>query len=149
VLPLLGVYLTPLQAGVLALGLNVGSYGAEVVRGGINSVPTGQREAAIACGMGSWAQFRRVILPQALVVILPSAGNLYIDLLKASALVSLITLADLTYEGEMLRVEGHNTFEVFGLLLVLYFLLASAIAAVVRLLERRVRRGIDAAGTTA
>lgn len=144
VLPLLGFSLTPLTAGVLALGLNVGSYGAEVVRGGVQAVPHAQREAAIALGMNRWAQFRRVVLPQALVVILPSAGNLYIDLLKLSSLVSLINLADITFRGQAQRLTSGETLAIFTVMLVLYFILASIIAMVVRMLERRVRRGIDA-----
>jgi polar amino acid transport system permease protein len=144
VLPLFGLSLTPLTAGVLALGLNVGSYGAEVVRGGVQAVPHGQREAAIALGMNRRAQFRRVVLPQALVVILPSAGNLYIDLLKLSSLVSLVNLADITFRGQALRLTSGETFAIFTAMLVLYFILASIIAMVVRLLERRIRRGIDA-----
>jgi polar amino acid transport system permease protein len=144
VLPLLGLSLTPLTAGVLALGLNLGSYGAEVVRGGVQAVPQAQREAAIALGMSRWAQFRRVVLPQALVVILPSAGNLYIDLLKLSSLVSLINLADITFRGQALRLTSGETFAIFTVMLVLYFILASIIAMVVRMAERRARRGIDA-----
>jgi polar amino acid transport system permease protein len=144
VLPLLGLSLTPLTAGVLALGLNVGSYGAEVVRGGVQAVPHAQREAAIALGMNRWAQFRRVVLPQALVIILPSAGNLYIDLLKLSSLVSLINLADITFRGQALRLTSGETFAIFTAMLVLYFILASIIAMGVRVLERRIRRGIDA-----
>ena len=144
VLPLLGLSLTPLTAGVLALGLNLGSYGAEVVRGGVQAVPQAQREAAIALGMNRWAQFRRVVLPQALVIILPSAGNLYIDLLKLSSLVSLINLADITFRGQAQRLTSGETLAIFTVLLVLYFILSSFIAMVIRVVERRIRRGIDA-----
>jgi polar amino acid transport system permease protein len=144
VLPLLGLSLTPLTAGVLALGLNLGSYGAEVVRGGVKAVPQAQREAATALGMKRWAQFRRVVLPQALVVILPSAGNLYIDLLKLSSLVSLINLADITFRGQAQRLTSGETLAIFTVMLVMYFILASIIAMLIRVLERRIRRGIDA-----
>lgn len=145
-LPTAGLSLSPLAAGVAAIGLNSGSYGAEIVRGGLKSVPQGQREAAIVLGMSRWAQFRRVILPQALVIILPSACNQFIDVLKLTSLVSLVTLADITYEGQNLRLSSGETFAIFGVMLVFYFVLSSIIAAGMRALERHVRRGIDAAG---
>lgn len=146
VLPLFGYELTPLTAGVLAIGLNSGSYGAEIVRGGVQAVPKGQIEAARVLGMSSWARFRHVVMPQALVIILPSAGNQLIDLLKLTSLVSLVTLADLTFEGQALRLTHGETFQIFSVILVIYFIFSSGIAAGTRMLERRVRRGIDASG---
>jgi polar amino acid transport system permease protein len=141
VLPFAGVSLSPLAAGVLALGLNTGSYGAEIVRGAVQAVPAAQREAAAALDVPRWPTFRHVILPQALVVILPSAGTLLIDLLKLTSLVSLITLHDLTFEAQRVRLATGDTVEAFAAVLVIYFVLASAIDAGVRLLERRARRG--------
>lgn len=149
VLPLFGLELTPLTAGVLAIGLNSGSYGAEIVRGAVQAVPKGQVEAATVLGMSAWKRFRHVVLPQALVIILPSAGNQLIDLLKLTSLVSLITLADITFEAQALRTTYGDTLQIFSAVLVFYFVLASGIAAGTRALERRVRRGIDAAGTGA
>ncbi len=102
-LPPFNLTLTAFQAGALALGLNVGAYMAEVVRGGINAVDHGQIEASIALNMSPMLRLRRVILPQALVRILPPVGNLLIDLLKLSALVSLITLSDMTFHAFKLR----------------------------------------------
>src|SRR5690606_3067203 len=95
--PLLGVNFTPLIAGVLALGINMGAYGAEVVRGGIQAVPVGQTEAGIALNMTERQRLTQVILPQAVPVILPPFGNLMIEILKGTALVSLITLSDLAF----------------------------------------------------
>ena len=89
VLPLLGVPITPLQAGVLALGLNVGAYGAEVVRGAVRSVAKEQHEACVALNLTRWQCLRHVILPQALVVMLPVFGNNAVELLKGTAVVSL------------------------------------------------------------
>lgn len=143
VLPFFGLPLSPFAAGVLALGLNEGSYGAEVVRGALQAVPKGQREAATVLGMSRWARFRRVIFPQALVLILPPAGNLAIDLLKLTSLVSLVTLSDITFEGQQLRLSAGDPLAVFGVLLVIYFVLATLIAAGFRVLERRARRGLD------
>lgn len=144
VLPFMGVSLTPFAAAVVALGLNTGSYGAEIVRGAVKSVPVAQREAAAALDLGRWATFRRVVLPQALVVILPSAGTLLIDLLKLTSLVSLITLGDLTFQAQGVRLTNGETAQVFGIALLMYFVLASLIDAGVKALERRARRGFDA-----
>jgi polar amino acid transport system permease protein len=142
-LPAFGLRLTPIAAAVLALGLNVGAYGAEIVRGAIKAVPPGQVEAAIALNMRPLLRLRRVVLPQALVAMLPPFGNLMIELLKGTALVSLITLSDLTFQAQVLRSSTGRTLAVFSLTLLFYFLMASVITAAVRLLERRVSRGLD------
>lgn len=136
-LPPFNISITAFQAGVMALGLNVGAYGAEVVRGAIQAIPRGQIEAAIALNMSRSLMMRRVILPQALVRILPPFGNLLIELLKATALVSLITLSDITFQALTLRQSVGRTTEVFILLLVIYFLIAYPLTLGVRWLERR------------
>jgi len=143
VLPFIGVTLTPLQAGVLALGLNVGAYGAEVVRGAINSVGREQYEACVALNLGRWQCMRHVILPQALLVMLPTFGNNAIELLKATAVVSLISLTDLTFQAQVVRAQTGNTLVPFATILLLYFLMALTISWGVRSLERRMARGLD------
>ena len=136
-LPPFNIELSAFQAGVLALGLNVGAYGAEVVRGAIRATPRGQIEAAIALNMSRTLMMRRVILPQALVRILPPFGNLLIELLKATALVSLISLADVTFQAGTLRQSVGRTTESYTLLLVIYFLIAYPLTLGVRWLEGR------------
>jgi len=137
-LPLLGIELTALAAGVAALGLNYGAYGSEIVRSAILAVPKGQTEAAIALNMSPMLRMRRVILPQAMVIMLPSFSNLAIELLKGTSLVSLITMADLTYQGMILRTfDASRTFEIFGLILLLYFVMAYPLTLMMRWLERR------------
>jgi polar amino acid transport system permease protein len=140
-LPLLGVNLTAIAAGIIVLGLNIGAYGAEVVRGSVQSIDKGQFEAGTALNMTTFQRMRLIIMPQALVRILPPAGNLLIELLKTTALVSLITLSDLTYEGKLLRDESLRTVEVFAMLLVIYFGIASLMTYGVRRLEFRLKRG--------
>lgn len=136
-LPPFNIRVTAFQAGVLALGLNVGAYGAEVVRGAIRAIPRGQVEAAIALNMSRGLMMRRVILPQALVRILPPFGNLLIELLKATALVSLITLSDVTFQAGTLRQSVGRITETYVLLLVIYFLIAYPLTLGVRWLERQ------------
>lgn len=136
-LPPFNLELSALQAGILALGLNVGAYGAEVVRGAIKAIPRGQIEAAIALNMPRSMMMRRVIIPQAMVRMLPPFGNLLIELLKATSLASLITLSDVTFQALSLRQTVGRNAEVFGLLLVIYFLLAYPLTLGVRWLERQ------------
>jgi polar amino acid transport system permease protein len=143
VLPLFGVPITPMQAGVLALGLNVGAYGAEVVRGAILAIPREQYEACTALNLTRFQRMRFVILPQALVLMLPTFGNNAIELLKGTAIVSLISLADMTFQAQVVRAQTGNTAFPFLTILVLYFLMATAIGTVTRRLERGLSEGLD------
>ena len=143
VLPFFGISLTPLQAGVLALGLNVGAYGAEVVRGAIRSIGKEQYEACVALNLGRWQAMRNVILPQALLLMLPTFGNNAIELLKATAVVSLISLTDMTFQAQVVRAQTGNTLVPFATILFLYFIMALAISHAMRALERRMARGLD------
>lgn len=136
-LPPFNIELTALQAGILALGLNVGAYGAEVVRGAIQAIDRGQVEASIALNMSPALMMRRVIIPQAMVRMLPPFGNLLIELLKATSLASLITLSDITFQAATLRQTVGRIPEVFSLLLIIYFLLAYPLTLGVRWLEGR------------
>lgn len=138
VLPLLGVSLEAVTVGILVLGLNAGAYGAEVVRGAIVAVPKGQWEAAVSLNLSRLQTLRRIILPQALPAMLPPAGNLLIELLKNTALVSLITITDLTFSAQILRAETLKTTEIFSLVLLMYFGAAMALAWAMRVFERRV-----------
>jgi polar amino acid transport system permease protein len=140
-LPMLGVQLSAMTAGVLAIGLNYGAYGAEVVRSSIQAVPKGQTEAAIALNMTTFQKMRIVILPQALLLMTPTFGNLTIELLKGTALVSLVTLSDLTFQAMLLRTATMKTAEIFGLLLIFYFLIAYPVSLGFRWLERKLSVG--------
>lgn len=139
---LLNIQISAMAAAVLALGLNYGAYGSEVVRSSILSVPKGQYEAATALNMSPWLRMRRIILPQALVLMLPSFGNLQIELMKGTSLVYLITLMDLTYQGMVLRTfDSSKTTEIFVLMLILYFILSYSLTMIIRYAERRAVRG--------
>ncbi len=138
VLPLLGISLDPMTAGILVLGLNIGAYGAEVVRGAVLAVPPGQHEAAAALGFTPRRTRWTIVMPQALPVMLPAAGNLLVELLKGTALVSLITLGDLTFAAQTLRASTLRTAEIFTLVLILYFAVAAILTAGTRWIERRV-----------
>jgi len=138
VLPQLGVTISPIVCGVVGLGLNYGAYGAEVVRGSINAVPTGQWEAATALSMTRARRMRRVIFPQAWALMIPSLTNLLIQLLKGTAIVGFITLVDLTVALDRLRIQTDTFF--YGLVgLAIYFVLAYALTLAMNALEVRAK----------
>ncbi|MGW4791000.1 ectoine/hydroxyectoine ABC transporter permease subunit EhuC [Nonomuraea sp. NPDC004297] len=137
---LTGFQLDTLFAGILALGLNLGAYGSEVVRGAVQAVPAGQREAAIALNLSPYQRMRRVILPQAFVEMVPPMNNLLIELLKSTSLLSVITVTDLAYQGRLLVNSGSDQLVVFALLLVIYFLLSYLITLLMRYVEGRAAR---------
>lgn len=141
-LPPFDVRLTPFSVAVLGLGLNIGAYGAEVMRGALSSVPRGQIEAAVALNISPFHRFFNIVLPQALANAIPPSTNLLIELLKGTSLVSLITLADLTFRANQLVEATFRTTEIFTIALVIYFVIAQAINLLMRLLERRLTRGI-------
>jgi len=144
VLPTFGLEMPAFIVGVLAVGMNVGGYFAEVVRSAVQSVPKGQYEASIALNLPNASRMRRIILPQAIRLMLPPWGNLLIELLKGTAIVSLITLHDLTFEATSLNNANFQTLQNLGTALLLYYILGRfVIIPIVRALERRFNRGIS------
>ncbi len=132
--------LTPFVASVVALGLNEAAYMAEVVRAGLLSVDRGQYEASMALGMRRGLALRRVILPQALRVIVPPAGNQFISLLKATSLVSVISGGDLLTAAENISSANLHTIELMLVATFWYLLVTSLCSAGQHLLERRLGR---------
>lgn len=146
VLPLFGLTLPKFVAGFVSVGLNVGSYGAELVRGAIQSVPKGQWEAAYALYMSPAKRMRRIILPQAIGIMLPPWGNLLIELLKGTALVSLISVADLMFQARQINASTFLSAQSFGIALVIYYILARFfITPFMRRMERAMARRLGKA----
>jgi polar amino acid transport system permease protein len=144
VLPLFGITLEKFTAGFLAVGLNLGAYGAELVRGAVQSVPKGQYEAAIALNLHPFTRMRRIIFPQALLAMLPPWGNLLIELLKATALVALISVPDLMFEAKMTNMTTFLSAQTFGTALIIYYVIARLIISPgMRWLEKRLSRKIS------
>jgi polar amino acid transport system permease protein len=142
-LPAFGIQFSAFLASVVALGLNYGAYGSEVVRGAILAIPKGQTEASIALNMTNFQRMRLVILPQAFRMMLPGFGNISIELLKGTSLVSLITLTDLTYKGLIIQNTNISyTMPVFVALLISYFIIALPLIIMARKLEKRAARGV-------
>ncbi|MEU6354226.1 ectoine/hydroxyectoine ABC transporter permease subunit EhuC [Streptomyces sp. NPDC047072] len=138
-LPLFGWQLVPMWAGVSALGLTYGAYGSEVVRGSLAAVPPAQKEAGIALNFTRWQRLRLIEMPQAWPEMVPPFNNLLIELLKGTALVSIITVADMTFAGNLVRLGTNETTPIYTLLLVVYFVLAFLITRGMRLVERRAK----------
>ena len=127
----------PYWCAVLAFALNTAAYTAEIIRGGMQSVPRGEREAARSLGLSRWQELRLIILPQAVRQALPAYGNEVILMLKGSALASTITLLDLTGVARTLIARTYLAVELFALTGLIYLLLTLIIVRGVRLLERR------------
>jgi len=143
VLPFFGIKLDPYPAGFLAVGLNLGAYGAEIVRGAILAVPRGQYEAALALNMSPRSRMRRIIFPQALVIMLPAWGNLLIELLKGTALVGLISVTDLMFQSRQIYSLSYAAIQTFGTVLVIYYVLARlVITPLMRQLETKLSRNL-------
>ena len=124
VLPFFGISLEAFTAGVVALGLNFGAYGAEIVRGGILAVPKGQWEAAFALNFSPSKRMKNIIIPQIFPIILPPAANLTVELLKATALVALVTVVDLTFEARQINSITWLSVQCFGTALLIYYFIS-------------------------
>lgn len=144
-LPPFNLELPAVFTGILALGLNYGAYGAEVVRGSIGSVPAGQWEATTALSMSRTQRMWRVIFPQAWALMIPSLNNLLIQLLKGTAVVYLITIVDLTAELNRLRVQT-DVFFAYTLGLLVYFAIAYTLTLAMNALETRAKHRLGYGG---
>ncbi len=136
-LPSIGIYLSPIVSGILAVGLNSAAYQAEIIRGGIQSVPKGQLEAARSMGMSYKQSMRRVVLPQAMRLIIPPMTNEFIILIKDSSLVSAISVWELTLVAKELNAKYFDPFTVFLFVAVVYFVMTFATSKILRVVEKK------------
>lgn len=140
-LPEFGILIPAFPAAVLALGINYGAYLAEVFRGGILAVDSGQWEAARSLGMRLRPTLRRVILPQAVRFALPGSGNYAISMLKDTALASTITVDELLRQGQLQVAIYFDSFQIYLLIALMYLVMSYPLTLIVRRLERRSARG--------
>ena len=133
--------ITPFVAGMLALGLNEGAYMAEIVRAGIISVDEGQTEAAQALGMGRLQTMRRIVLPQAMRVIIPPTGNETISMLKTTSLVSVIATTELLYSVQLIYSTTYQTIPLLIVASLWYLIMTTVLSVGQYFLERRYGRG--------
>ena len=139
-LPQFGLLLPAMVCGVLGLGIYSGAYVSEIVRGAIQSIHHGQREAALALGLTPLMSMFKVILPQAIVRMIPPLGNEFIALIKNSALVSLLTIHDLMHEGQKIISVSYRSLEVYLVVALIYLVLTSGVAALLAAYERKLQR---------
>ena len=140
-LPQFGILLPAFVCGVLGLGIYSGAYVSEIVRGAIQSIDRGQMEAARSIGMSYAVAMKNIILPQALVRMIPPLGNEFIALIKNSALVSLLTIHDVMHEGQKIISVSYRSLEVYLAIALIYFVLTGLTTLALRHIERRLRAG--------
>lgn len=133
--------ITPFMAAIFGLGFNEAAYMAEIVRAGINSVDEGQEEAAAALGMSRLKTMRRIVLPQAMRVIIPPTGNETISMLKTSSLVSVIAVSDLLYQAQLIYARNYKTIELLIVASLWYLFFTSILTIIQYYIERYYSRG--------
>ena len=139
VFPTIGIVLSPLVAGVLALGIHYSCYTAEVYRAGINAVGSGQWEAAKALNLSQWQTYRYVILPQAIPPIIPALGNYLIAMFKDAPLLSAITVLEILQRAKIIGNETFRYLEPFTIVGVIFLILSLISGLGVKHLERRLK----------
>lgn len=137
VMPDMGVNLTAVQAGIIGLGIAYSAYQAENFRAGIEAIDRGQIEAAMSMGMSWGMTMRRVVLPQAVRIVLPPYGNIMIMMLKDSSQASTITVAELALQGKLIAMSTFKNATVFSLVALMYLLMCVPLILFVRHLEKR------------
>jgi polar amino acid transport system permease protein len=135
--PQIGINLDPFAAGVIGLGLNIAAYMAEGMRGAILSVERGQTEASRSIGFGRWQTMQRVVLPQAARLMIRPLGVNTVALVKGTALVSTISVVELTYTAQRFIGSTYRPFEIFGIAALLYMVMVYGVARMVDVLDRR------------
>ncbi len=141
VLPEIGIRLDAFTAGVLALTLNYSAYISEVYRGGILAISRGQHDAAAALGMTRGLAMRRIILPQAIRIVIPTLGNYFIGLFKDTALCSAVSIQELVFTAQVHAALNFQYFTLYTVVAAMYFLVSFPAARLVGYLERVTRAG--------
>ena len=140
VMPDFGVALTALQASIIGLGIAYSAYQAENFRAGIEAIDKGQIEAAQTIGMGWWLTMRRVVLPQAVRIVLPPYGNVMIMMLKDSSQASTITVAELALQGKLIASSTFKNTSVFTMVALMYLTMSIPLILLVRHFENKANR---------
>ena len=141
VLPEIGIRLNAFAAGVLALTLNYSAYISEVYRSGIQAIAKGQHDAAAALGMTHALAMRRIILPQAIRIVVPALGNYFIGLFKDTALCSAVSIQELVFTAQVQAALNFQYFTLYTVVAAMYFLVSFPAARLVNYLERVTKSG--------
>ena len=140
-LPSLGVHIDEMQAAVLAMTVNLGAYAIEIVRAGIESIPHGQVQAALALGLPGRVAFRYVVLPQAVANVFPALLSQVLIVMLGSAVVSQISVPDLTYAANFIQSRNFRSFECYLVVTAIYLILAIALRILLSRFARRLFAG--------
>jgi polar amino acid transport system permease protein len=138
-LPHFGINLPAFFCGIVGMGMYSGAYVSEIVRGAIQSIDRGQMEAARSLGMSYRVAMRQIVVPQAVVRMIPPLGNEFIALIKNSSLVSLLTITDVMHEGQKIISTSYRSIEVYLAIALVYFVLTNLTGYALRVVERRLR----------
>jgi ectoine/hydroxyectoine ABC transporter permease protein EhuD len=141
VLPTVGIQLDPFVAAVVGLSLNYSAYLSEVYRSGIQAIPRGQLDAAAALGMRPSLTMRRIVLPQAIRIVIPTLGNYFVALFKDTSLASFLTLQELLFSGQIIISRTYDYFTIYTMVIFLYFLVGYPSLLLVRYLEKMTKAG--------
>ena len=139
VLPFAGIKLPPWPAGIIGMSAAYAAYLSEIYRAGIEAIDRGQTEAALSLGMSRVQVMRLVVLPQAIRVVIPPIGNMFIGLFKDTSLLSILTIRELMFEGQLLAATNFRHITIFTVIAVLYLAVCWPSAAVIERLERRLK----------
>lgn len=139
-LPALGVQLNPFISGTLGLTVYTGAFIAEVIRAGIQSVDRGQMEAGMASGLSYSQTMRHIILPQAIKVVIPALGNQFLNLVKNSSILAVISGGDLMYQGDLISSQVFVVFDVYIFVALLYLIITIPLSYLVNMMERRLAK---------
>ena len=133
--------LTALQAGTICLALNCGAYMAEIIRAGIESVDTGQMEAARSLGLSYWKAMAKVVLPQAIRTMIPSIINQFIITLKDTSILSVIGFPELVNTAKNVVANTMSAFQVWSIVALMYLIVITLLSRLAKRVERRLNRG--------
>jgi polar amino acid transport system permease protein len=139
VLPEFGIAMPALLTGILALGLHYSTYCAEVYRAGLDNIPKGQWEAALALNLGAYHTYRDVIIPQAIPPVVPALGNYFVALFKDTPLLSAIAVVELMQRAKILGSESFRYIEPITLVGLFFLVFSLAASALNRYVERRLK----------
>ncbi|MDS0526270.1 amino acid ABC transporter permease [Clostridium sp. SHJSY1] len=138
---LLGIRFDPEVAGIIVLSLNAGAYMAEIFRGGILAVDPGQMEAARSLGFNYFKSMKKIILPQAIKVMIPSIINQFIVTIKDTSILTVISIRELTQSGQIIIAQNFKPFQMYAIIAVMYFILITLLTVVSKYVERKLSYG--------
>ena len=138
---LLNIRFNPIVAGIICLSLNAGAYMAEIFRGGIMAVDIGQSEAARSLGLGYYKTLKKIVIPQAIKIIIPSMINQFITTLKDTSILSVISIRELTQSGQIIIARTYLPFQIYTIVAVMYFIIVKILTIMSKQVERNLLHG--------